>query len=630
MKKITIEEVLKKAKKLSKAEVSKIKKAYEFAKRAHRGQKRKTGDPYIIHPLYTAYYIADLGLGYEAICAALLHDTLEDTNVTEKMIKKEFNSTVLNLVKGVTKLKSEKERKITKSSVENLRKFFIVAAKDIRAVIIKLADRLHNAQTIYGLPKDKQKAYAREIKYVFSALADYLGLGFFKRQFDDISFKILNPNEYNNIEKYLKKHHRKRKHYVSKVVKKIKKLISKEKIKAEVLGREKCLYSINKKLKRYLREGKIHSKSEYGKIYDNYGFRVLVNEKEDCYRVLGIIHSTWHPIISEFEDYIANPKPNGYKSLHTTVFCDRGKIAEIQIRTHAMHEYNEFGPASHIAYNRQNKRYALPVFNLSWLRKINIFHKESPANKKNLYKVDVFKDNVFVLTPDNEVKKLPQGATPIDFAYAVHTEIGNKCRGAKVNGKLVQLDHELHTGDQVEILVDKNVKYPISGWLEFTVSPAARSSIKNALRKKEKTEAIQKGLKKLNEALAKYNTNFKKLWKEKENDLSILIYKNNAKDRNGLLANIGFDLIRTEKVISALFPRKSIRGKKTGKKMLVSIEGSTNTEHTIAKCCLPKPGDDIIGLTTINRGIRIHKRNCAYRDKFKEDRILTAKWVPAD
>jgi len=630
MKKITIDDVLKKAKKISKSDESQIKKAYEFAKKAHRGQKRKTGDPYIIHPLYTAYYIADLGLGHETICAALLHDVVEDTSITVKIIKKEFNSTIAKLVEGVTNLKSGKSRRITKSSIENLRKFFIVAAKDIRAVIIKLADRLHNAQTIYGLPKEKQKIYAKEIKYVYSALADYLGLGYFKRQFDDISFKILNPYEYNNITRYLKKHHKKRRHYVGKVVKKIQKLLSKEKIKAEVMGREKCIYSIDRKLKRYLRDGKIHSKSEYGKIYDNYGFRVLVDKKEDCYKVLGIVHSTWHPIIQEFEDYIANPKPNGYQSIHTTVFCDSGKIAEIQIRTRTMHEYNEFGPASHIAYNRQNTRYALPVFNFSWLRKINIFHKDTVEKNNNIYKVDIFKENVFVLTPDNEVKKLPQGATPVDFAYAVHTEIGNKCRGAKVNGKLVHLDHELHTGDQVEILTDKNAKYPVSGWLEFTVSPAARSTIKNALRKKEKTEAIKKGLEKLNKALRKYNTNLKRLWKEKENDLAILIYKNNAKDRDGLLANIGFDLIRVEKVISALFPEKSIKSIKLGKKMTVSIEGSKNTQYTLARCCCPKPGDSIIGLTTVNRGIRIHKMNCPYREKFKKERILEAEWVTED
>jgi GTP pyrophosphokinase len=626
MKRITIDDILKNAKNLRREDLKLIRKAYEFAKKAHRGQKRKTGEYFLIHPLYTAYYVADLGLGRDSICAALLHDVIEDCNISKSKIRKEFNSTIAKLVKGVTNLRHTEDKKITKSSVENLRKFFIVAAEDIRAVIIKLADRLHNAQTIEGLSPERQKTYAEEIKYVFSTLSDYLGIGFFKRQFDDIAFKILQPDEYERIRKYIDKNHRKRHKYVKKVTEKIKKILAKEKVKAEVYGREKSINSFYRKIRRYLREGKIHSKAEFGRIYDNFAFRILVSSNEDCYKVLGIIHSTWHPLNGEFDDYIANSKPNGYKSLQTTVFCDNSKLAEIQIQTFEMHEHNEFGPASHIAYKLSGKRQVLPTQAFSWLSKINIFRRTNQKEEKNIYKVNVFKENIFVLTPDNEVKKLPKGGTPLDFAYSVHTEIGNKCRGAKVNGKMVSLDYELKTGDQVEILIDKKVKYPMSKWLEFVVSPNARARIKQALRDKERKEAIEKGYAKLNKELRKHHTSFKEIKKERGAEIDILIYKNNARDQEGLLANIGFGLLKVEKVISTFFPSKKDKKKRIKTKAIISIEGSTRTDHSRAKCCNPRVGDRIIALTTINRGIRIHRADCPYVEQFNKKNILRAEW----
>jgi guanosine-3',5'-bis(diphosphate) 3'-pyrophosphohydrolase len=626
MKKITIDNVLKKDKNLNPGDKNFVKKAYEYAKKAHRGQKRKTGESYIVHPLYAAYYVADLGLGKDTVAAALLHDVLEDCGVTSAELKKEFNPTVAKLVKGVSDLRHTEDKKITKSSVENLRRFFIVAAKDIRAVIIKLADRLHNAYTIKGLSEERQKTYAKEIKLVFSALSDYLGLGFFKRQFDDIAFQILNPDEYKRIEKYLDKQHSKRRSYVNKTKKKIKKILDKDKIKAKVIGREKSVYSIYKKIQKYLREGKIHSESEYGRVYDNYGFRILVDQKEDCYRVLGIVHSTWHPLNGEFDDYIANPKPNGYQALQTTVFCDNNKIAEIQIMTDKMLDYNEFGPASHIAYKLAGRRYAIPTLAFEWLKKINIFSRGTPKNDEKMYKTYIFKDNIFVLTPDNEVKQLPKESTPVDFAYTVHTEIGNKCRGAKVNGKMVPLDYQLHTGDQVEIIIDKREKYPMNKWLEFVVSAGARSKIKQSLRDKERKEAIEKGYAKLNKALKEFKTSFKELKKERPNDIDVIIYRNNAKDEEGLLANIGFDLINTDQIIARLFPLKQKRKASPRQRKKISIEGSTQTSYTIAKCCEPKPGDRIIALNTVIRGIRIHKKGCPFVKQSDKNRILSAKW----
>ncbi|MBN2015783.1 bifunctional (p)ppGpp synthetase/guanosine-3',5'-bis(diphosphate) 3'-pyrophosphohydrolase [Candidatus Dojkabacteria bacterium] len=626
MKKITIDDVIKNSKNLSRDDVSFIKKAYEFAKKCHRGQKRKTGEAYIVHPLYAAYFISELGLGRDTIAAALLHDVMEDCNVPQKKIKKEFNATVGRLVNGVTNLRHTEDKKITKSSVENLRRFFIVAAKDVRAVIIKLADRLHNAQTIEGLSPQRQKSYAKEIKYVFSTLSDYLRLGFFKRQFDDAAFRILNPEEYKRIERYLDRTHRRRRDYIKKIIEKITKILEENKVKSEVIGREKSIYAIYQKIQKYLREGKIHSESEYGRIYDNYGFRILVKTKEDCYKVLGIIHSTWHPLTGEFDDYIANPKPNGYQALQTTIFCDKNKISEIQILTFEMNDYNEFGPASHIAYKLSGRRNPLPSFAFEWLKKINIFRRGEEDTDDKIYKTNVFKNNVFVLTPDNEVKKLPKGGTPIDFAYSVHTEIGNKCRGAKVNGKMVPLDYQLQTGDQIEIIIDKNARYPMPKWLEFVASGGTRGKIKHVLREKERKEAIEKGYQKLNSSLKRYRTSFKELYKQRKNEIDILIYKNNARDIDGLLANIGFDLINIEKIIAALFPQEEEKKETSTKNGLISIEGSTQTEYSKAKCCDPKLGDSIIALNTIKRGIRIHKSDCAYVKQFSNSRILEAHW----
>lgn len=628
MKELTINTITKKASYLKPAEVNFVKQAFEFAKIAHKGQKRKTGEDYIYHPLHVAYYIASLGLGKDTIAAALLHDVLEDSDVTEREISKTFNPVVLKLVKGVTKLRHTADKKLTDDSVENLRRFLLVASEDIRVLIIKLADRLHNALTIQGLSPERQKTYAEEIKLVYSSLSEYLGIYYFKRRFDDIAFKILNPTEFEKIENFLNKHHRQRHTYIEKIVKIINEKLKKNKVKGEVSGRNKSVFSLYKKVQKYLLEGKIHSESEYGRVYDYYAFRILVKNITDCYRVLGIIHTNWHPLSAEFDDYIANPKPNGYRSLHTTVFCEDRKIAEIHILTSEMQEYNEFGPASHIAYKLAGKDNASPTVAFNWLKRISILRPpKKPIDESKRFKVKLFKDNVFVLTPDNEVKQLPKGSTPIDFAYTVHTEIGNKCAGAKVNGKMVPLSYELHTGDQVEILIDKRAKYPKSKWLEFVSSHHTRAKIKQALRKKEEKEAIEKGYRKLNERLKQFHTSFKKLYEDKKNEIDIFIYKNNAQNPDGLLARIGFDLLNTDKFISAFFPQKVSHLSRSGDEMLIAIEGSTQTRFTIAKCCDPKEGDPIKALTTISRGIRIHKAGCPVITDFEPERILEAHWT---
>jgi len=623
---ITISHVLKKAKFITKNDADEIKRAYNFAYKAHKGQKRNTGEDYIIHPLHVAYYLADIGFGKTTIISSLLHDVLEDCQVTEKTIEKEFGSGILKIVKGVTKLRHTSNQAYSDSTVENLRRFLIVASDDIRVLIIKLADRLHNAYTIKGLPLSRQKSYADEIKLVYSTLSEYLGIQYFKREFDDIAFRILQPEEYSKINNYLINHFRRRKKYINKVKEKIITLLRKQKIKAEVFGREKSLYSIYSKILKYIEQGKIHSESEIGRVYDIYGFRILVDNVEDCYRVLGIIHTNWHPLIGEFDDYIANPKPNGYKSIQTTVFCEDEKLAEIQIRTYKMHEYNEFGPASHIAYKMSHSS----SHNRNAFLWIKFFRLFSPQKNKEEslkdFDLSAFKENIYVLTPKNEVKQIPKGGTPIDFAYSIHTEIGNKCRGAKVNGKMVPLEYELHTGDQIEIIIDKNAKYPKTKWLDYVISQATKARIKSALRKKEEKEAIERGYKKINYALKKYNTTFLKLYKEREHEINFFIYKNNAFDKEGFLARIGFGLISLEKFLNKLFPENIKKQIHPSKQNKVIIEGDNRTRYSFAKCCVPEKRDKIIAFVTVSRGIKIHKENCKWIQDRPKNRILRAEW----
>lgn len=623
----TIEDIIEKAVHLDEEQKEFVKKSYRFAKKSHKGQKRKTGEAYIYHPIHVAYYIAHLGLDHYTIAAALLHDTIEDCGVQKADIKNRFGKTVLKLVNGVTNLRHTSEKqKLTDDTIENLRRFLLVAAKDIRVLLIKLSDRLHNAQTIEGLPKKRQKSYAREIKLIYSALADYLGIYYFKKEFDNIAFEILNPEEFNEINNYLKKNHKKRAKYLEEVKKIIKDLLSKNNLSVNISGRDKSIYSIHKKLEKYLRQGKIHSKNEFGRIYDYYGFRIIVDSVEDCYKVLGIIHTKWHPLTSEFDDYIANPKPNGYKSLQTTVFCKNRKLVEIQIQTKEMYEYNQFGPASHISYKKNEQTSSRA---LGWLRRINIFG-QSPNIKpiKRNYKIQVFKENIFVLTPKNEVKKLPKGSTPVDFAYTIHTEVGNKCRGARVNDKLVSLDHELKTGDQIEIIVKKQEQFPLAKWLSFVAASSTRSKIKQALRKKEEQEAIENGRNKLNQELKRSNKNpIEKIYAHQQNKLDIFIYKNNARNLDGLLARIGFGLISPQKIVNFIYPKENQKRSRSKRRFDIAIEDSTQTQYTKAKCCKPKYPDSIVALNTISRGIRIHKKDCPHLKKHKREKYLRATWL---
>ena len=466
---------------LSASGIKLIKKAYEFAEAAHLREKRLSGELLINHCLEVAVLLTDLKMDEKTIAAALLHDVLEKTNLSKKDLENEFGSAIADLVDGVTVIKRVKTRTGGKYEVENLRKLLLATAKDVRVVLIRLAEKLHNLKTIDSLPKEKQKVIISKVFDIYAPLAERLGVHHFKWQLEDWAFKFQNHEEHTRIQNYLAETREKREKYIQKVVKKLSEELKKVRIEARVYGRAKHFYSIYKKLIKYQRAGKT---SSLEKILDKLALMVLVETVDDCYQALGIVHQLFRPLDHEFDDYIAHPKPNGYRSLHTTVFGPEGKVVEIQIKTHKMHKYNEFGPAAHTYYKGVGKREVLPTDRLSWLRSLVEWQEEIKGEQEfeQALKIDVFGDRVFVFTPKGDVLDLPKGATPVDFAYAVHTELGDSCNGAKVDGKLAPLDGELQTNQVVEILTSKKKKRPPADWLEFAKTQAARSKIRKSLR----------------------------------------------------------------------------------------------------------------------------------------------------
>lgn len=483
------------AKYLSKKDLNLIKKAFEVAQKAHKNQKRKNKDKFIQHPLHVAITLSNLKLDVETISAALLHDTVEDGNIEFVDLKKEFGNTVSKLVEGVTKvgkikLRTPKKTKLTHrelSQLENLRKMFLVMADDIRVILIRLADRLHNMETLYALKSSKQKRIAKETLEIYAPIAHRLGMGEIKGRLEDLAFPYVNPAEYKWVKSLVKDAYKERQKYVDKVISALQTEVKKTNIKVEIHGRVKYLYSLYKKLLKF--------DKDILKIYDLVAIRVICDSVTNCYKVLGIIHKIWKPLIGYIKDYISMPKPNGYQSLHTTVFAVDGKICEIQIRTDKMHEHAEYGVAAHWHYSDQidskdkvNKSKAFASKDdLGWVSDLVKWQEKlkSPLEFKSVLKTDFFSKRIFVFTPDGEVINLPEGAGPIDFAYNIHTDIGAKICGAKISGKMSSLDYKLKNGEVVEIITSKNSK-PSRDWLGMVKTAKARSKIRAYLRKTEK------------------------------------------------------------------------------------------------------------------------------------------------
>lgn len=493
--KLTLESLKSKITYLPETEQKEVLRACEFAKKVHQDQMRRTGEPYLIHCLETAIFIANLKLDSQAIIASILHDSVEDGNISLSEVQKQFGKTVTRLVDGVTKLgkiritrrffilKSKKEMESFDRQVETMRKMFVAMARDIRVVIIKLADRLHNMKTLEGVSQEKRLRIAKETLEIYAPLSNRLGMGELKGQLEDLAFPYIYPDEYKWLKNKVKSAFQERSRYLEKVRKHLLKRLAKEGIKAQIHGRAKHLYSLWRKLQRY--------DNDLTKIYDLIALRIIVNSVSDCYKVLGIIHETWRPLVGRIKDYISMPKPNGYQSLHTTVFCLDKRIVEFQIRTKVMHDQAENGIAAGWHYSEAKgtldyilkKIKRIPHDELRWVKELARWQSNLKDNKQlsSDLQVDFFSDRIFVYTPQGDVKDLPSGSTSVDFAYAIHSEVGNACVGAKVNDKMVTLNTPLKNGDIIEIIKGKN-QTPKRDWLEFTKTSLARSHIKRYIR----------------------------------------------------------------------------------------------------------------------------------------------------
>ncbi len=603
-------------------------KAFEIANKGHKKQKRYSGEPYITHPLSVAIYLSDLSMDIETITSAILHDLIEDTEITYDDLKKEFGSTVADIVDGVTKLDKINYNSKEEAKADGIRKMVVAMSKDIRVLILKLADRLHNIQTIDYLDDWKKERIAEETLYVYAPLAHRLGLQNIKHVLEDISFEILFNKQNEEINNLIKKSNPDREKNINYAIDVIKNLLSDNSISADVSGRPKHNYSIYKKI--------INNGLSFNEINDLVGIRILTDDVKNCYTILGLIHANFQPVLGRFKDFISMPKFNLYQSLHTTVLTKDGQRMEIQIRTHDMHYRAEYGVAAHWKYKES------PINDLQqWTEDLNSISDEYPEPNEFLshMKLDLYDEEVFCLTPNGDVITLPNGATPVDFAFAVHTQVGEKLIGAKINNKLVSLGTSLKTGDTVEILTTKdNEKGPSRDWLNFVKTSRARSKIKSWHQKQMKDEDLQKGKQILNSWLddnqeVLNNSNKEDILKELMN-----FYK--YRNVETLYLNLGHGNIKIDNVGTRIrkfvFPEEITDDEdiftpdqpQSSNNQQVIVEGYDDIKVRMAKCCVPVPGDDIIGFVTINQGISIHRSDClnVNIDNSKGERIVDVSW----
>ena len=633
-------------------DISMIEKAYKVASEAHEGQKRKSGEPYIIHPLCVAIILADLELDKETIVAGLLHDAVEDTWMTYEEVEKEFGSEVALLVDGVTKL-GQLSYSADKVEVqaENLRKMFLAMAKDIRVILIKLADRLHNMRTLQYMRPEKQQEKARETMDIYAPIAMRLGISKIKVELDDLSLKYLKPDVYYDLVHKVALRKSEREQFVGAIVKEVKKHMDDANIKAQVDGRVKHFFSIYKKM--------VNQDKTIDQIYDLFAVRILVDTVKDCYAALGVIHEMYKPIPGRFKDYIAMPKPNMYQSLHTTLIGPNGQPFEIQIRTYEMHRTAEYGIAAHWKYKESSDGKA-PVGKseeekLNWLRQILEWQRDMSDNKEfmSLLKndLDLFADSVYCFTPQGDVKTLPSGSTPVDFAYSVHSAVGNKMVGARVNGKLVPIEYEIKNGDRIEIITSQNSQGPSRDWLKLVKSTQAKNKINQWFKKELKEDNILKG----KEMLAQYARakGFKIANYTKTQYLEAVLRKYGFRDWDSVLAAIGHGGLKEGQVFNKLVEAYDKENKKnltdeqvleaaseTQKKLHIAksksgivVKGIHDVAVRFSKCCNPIPGDEIVGFVTRGRGITIHRTDCVNVLNMSETdrtRLIEAEWQQPD
>ena len=644
VKDVTINEVINEVKKHNrKADTKLILKAYNYANDNHKGQLRKSGEPYIIHPLQVAYILATIELDESTICAALLHDVVEDTEITHQDIINEFGQEIADMVEGVTKLgKLQQYTTVQEQQVEDYRKMFLAMGKDIRVILIKLADRLHNMRTLKFLSRDRQIANAKETMDLYAPLANRLGMYSLKWELEDLSFKYLYPEEYREIVEGIDKKRDERLIFIEKIMDKIRAELKAQHIDAEVTGRAKHLYSIYRKMKR--------DNKTLDQIYDLFALRILVNSVKDCYASLGVVHELYNPMPGRFKDYISVPKSNMYQSLHTTLIGPKGTPFEVQIRTWDMHRVAEYGIAAHWAYKEANKAKKSTVSvkedKLSWLRESLEWQKDmqDPEEFLNTLRTELFEDEVYVFTPKGDIKSLPKGATPIDFAYSIHEQIGHKMTGCKINSKMVPIVTKLKNGDIVDIITADNSKGPSRDWLKYVKTTTAKNRINQWFKKAEREENIIKGKELLEKEIKRIGMSQTELYKQEYVNSALARYKYNSVD--DMNAAVGFGAITPSKIISRMLEeyRKDhkdlnieekieelSKAKKINRNVSdngIIVKGIDNCLVKLSKCCNPVPGDDIIGYITKGRGVSVHRTDCVNVKELIEDdaRIIDVQW----
>ncbi|MDJ0763253.1 MAG: bifunctional (p)ppGpp synthetase/guanosine-3',5'-bis(diphosphate) 3'-pyrophosphohydrolase [Myxococcota bacterium] len=613
------------------SDISRIQRAYIYSAKQHEGQLRKSGEPYMIHPLAVAQIIAEMGLDETSICAALLHDTIEDTDTTKEVVARLFGSDVALVVDGVTKLSKINFTRREERQAESFRKLLVAMSNDIRVLIVKLADRLHNMRTLHHMKPEARESIAQETRDIYAPLSDRLGISWLRSELDNLSLKYLEPAKYEELAKKVDKNRKTRQAFIQKTIKELQATLNAAGYSARVTGRLKNLFSIYEKMQA--------KGLDYADVQDALAFRVICKTMSDCYAILGLIHSHWVPVPGRFKDYIAMPKPNHYQSLHTTVVGKGGERVEIQIRTEDMHQIAEYGVAAHWTY-KEGRPSGPSTDAFNWLRELIENQSEVGDSDEFLdsVRVDLFRDEVFVFTPKGDVKSLRKGATPIDFAYAIHSEVGDQCAGARVNGVQVPLRTTLKNGDMVDIVTSKNQR-PSPHWLDLVKTSRARTKIRAYLRAEQRTQSRQVGQELIEKGLRRYGCSFNKMMKTgKLASAASALKFGNVED---LLASVGYGKVEANEVIDNILPddkrdnppdavkegpiEKVIRKVKRPEGGIV-LDGLDNLLVQFARCCSPLPGEDIIGYVSHGRGIVIHRRSCSKAAMLDPERRAQVQW----
>lgn len=636
----TVDDLIRKVQTFHSAlDTSIIQKAYTFSEKAHAGQIRRSGEPYISHPLSVAGILADLRLDVDTIVTGLLHDTVEDTHATLDDIRKEFGDGVAKLVDGVTKISLISFKTSTERQGENIRKMIVAMGKDVRVVLVKLADRLHNMRTLHHMPYEKQARIARETLEIYAPLASRLGISSIKIELEDLSFRYLHPDVYFQLAQKVQKQEKDQSHYIEEVRRLITDELEKGSFKSfEVQGRSKHLWSIYRKM--------ANRNIEYEQVYDVLAFRVVVDTLSQCYEVLGHVHSLWKPIPGRFKDFIAMPKANNYQSLHTTVVGPGGERIEIQIRTRDMHLIAERGIAAHWKYKEGGRVAEETSQKFEWLKDLVNWHQQVRNADEFLdtVKTDLFESEIYVFTPKGDVREFPDGATPIDFAYAVHTEVGNKCIGARVNGRMVPLKHELQNGDTVEIVTSKT-QSPSKDWLKFCVTTKAKNKIRFFIKEEQRKRSLILGKDLVDKEFRKFGASYLKYVKGE--GLTQFLSDQGIHDPDEVFIRVGYGKMEPRFILEKLAPELLKQGppvakseaegvmervvksatqkaKKSGS--LISVSGMDDMLVHYARCCHPIPGDPIVGFITRGRGITVHRSDCPKAFEFDQIRRVDVEW----